>query len=363
MDISTISDTNFSEDHFLGHLMPINSRSSSVSLDGEPLSEPPLITPPFDPLFAASVDILAVFDEGGDSDSDSDEDVEHTPRKRRRLESGQGSKQGQKAWDRQKERVKLAKAGVLPSTSGSAARFLEKVLKIDAHAQVSPNGLEVRCSWCAIWSTLRAPYEMLRFNQHRNRVSCVKARKKGNIAPSLSVFGFTPAKPAPSQPTPNPLISVPCPGLLRTQHPKVDQYMTRSASSGGGARSRLTLALLLFDRPWVELTGKESAVVLRRVAQEYKWINQHALGAVFATDCQKVVKQLRSEASVVDTSTCPSCLALLHLRAFQTAANKPIPPENLMKHVPILFRSEKLGEIYAKHRGVRDLIEGVCNAV
>lgn len=281
-----------------------------------------------------------------------------TPHKRRRV--GSGSVKGQKAWYRQKERTALAKAGQLSPSSGSAKRFLAKVRAIDENAEVSRNGLEVRCSACATWAIMRTPYELRRFTEHRQSKTCLKARKKKTFRPSLSLFGFATVPQAAPGPS-DPLVLVPCPGLLRTTYENVDRYLMRSATSGGGARSRLVLAMLLFEKPWVELTGKESSVVLRRVAQEYRWINQHALGTVYAASCEKNTRQHRSKVGVEEAGACDACLRVLHLRAFQTATNRPIPSDAMMKHVPTLYRSEKLGEIYAKHKGVRDLVEAVCS--
>lgn len=298
--------------------LPSTTGGSLSSLDGDPLL-----------LLLDSVSPA-----GSESSEDSSDDAVYcTPRKRWKV--GSGSARGQKAWYRQKERTALAKSGQLPPDSGKAQRFVEKVRTINANAEISPNYLKVRCSVCTTWATLRAPYEIRRFKEHRKTTTCEAARKQHGFCPSLAVFGFTKKTsviPKSSSSTPL-MISVPCPGLARTNYPKLDQYLAHSASAGGGARSRLTLARLLWEKAWSDLSPKESMVVLRRVAQEHKWMNQHGMGSVYSVTCLKDVKQTREAAALGNPKPCSSCLALLRLRPFQTAINRLPPPESRMKHV------------------------------
>lgn len=291
------------------------------------------------------------------SDSDSDHHGSSTQKRQRTLAT---TEKGRRKWRYQQERISTAKLGKLDITREARKRFSEKVFDLDPAAEVQPNGLSVRCGPCGIWINLRAPNEIRRFLEHRKTGACQKSRNSGWIATSLSRFGFKVVPKPELIPSPKPLmVSVPCPGLTRSANPKVNQYLSRTAMPGGGARSKLALSLLVFGRKWVELNLKECKVVLRRVALEYQWINSHAAGSVHSKNCEASVQQPQGESGERDPSPCSSCLALLRNHRFQSAINRKCPEDAKLKFVPIAYRCPVLGDIYAKHMGVRELIEAV----
>lgn len=296
------------------------------------------------------------------SSASEDDDRFASPPKYRRASRGSGSAVGQKAWEYQKVRRKAAKAGDLAKAGALLPRFKEKVKELDLMAEVSQNGLEVRCGSCGMSVTMRAPHEIRRFKEHRESKKCQGIQRRAQHTPSLSAFGFGKRTSASHLP-PTAVTQVPCPGLTRQQYPKVDLYLRRAATPGGGSRPKPVLAQAMFMKSCAELTTLERQAVARREFLEYKWVNKHAAGAVHSTACQRTVRQPRLEMSTSIPEPCDDCLSLLHVRVFQTALNRDMPREAVLKFVPKEYRCAELGEIYLQHRGVRELVEAVSASI
>ena len=59
---------------------------------------------------------------------------------------------------------------------------------------------------------------------------------------------------------------------------------------------------------------------------------------------------------------CSKCDGLYKVHKFLVAINLPMPNEEDMKYVPKSYRNPELGTIYLKYKGVRELVEKVCNS-
>ncbi|KAF7312426.1 hypothetical protein MIND_00256100 [Mycena indigotica] len=147
--------------------------------------------------------------------------------------------------------------------------------------------------------------------------------------------------------------SLPCPGLTCESNPKIARYLMRTSASGGGAPSRLRIALDLFETRWISLNKEQQRMVLRRENSLQQWKNSHSLGSVFSGSCLRNVDT--ADNSLV--KPCLPCNELRRLHTFQVAINRPMPQERDMKHVPKTYRSPELGALYLKYHGLRELME------
>ncbi|TFK60394.1 hypothetical protein BDN72DRAFT_779478 [Pluteus cervinus] len=272
------------------------------------------------------------------------------------------------------------------------ALFRAKIQKNDSRAEFSgSNKLLVRCSSCRAWVTMRALYDLLHWKNHRNTQKCQDNRKKGFKTPSLFSHGFglqkRPSLPQSNPPSsidqlrqrfsllnfsPSPSAAVPqshlsndaiisssysCPGLSRYKDPRIDQYFYRSNATGGGAPSRSFLAQELFGNgkaiQYRDLSDQEKCMVNRREEILYKWQNSRAMQSVYATNCENIV----TGPNGVDPVPCEMCSALYELHTFQVRLRQPTPTEENMKYVRKDYRNEELGQIYLKHKGVRQIVE------
>lgn len=123
------------------------------------------------------------------------------------------------------------------------------------------------------------------------------------------------------------LSAKPCPGLTRSDNVKIDLYLERSGAQGGGSKSVTVMAKDLFGRKvtYAELSDKRKTQVDTARIHDSQWRNDRAAGRVYSTMCQKTV-------SSSSPGPCPSCFAVLKLKAFQNALSIPLPDDNNYKY-------------------------------
>ncbi|KAH9945584.1 hypothetical protein B0H21DRAFT_709290 [Amylocystis lapponica] len=285
------------------------------------------------------------------SDSDSDSDSDTQARRRRKVTSGSGSS---KSWAYQKSLRDTEKKNDFVPDLYKLQVFRDKILEDDSHAEfMSKSFRSVRCSACGDWIQMRVLYDTKYWKTHRRSKKCQANRATGLRKTTINQF----FKPIGTQAVLRSNIPVPCPGLMRTSDPRVDQYLRRTSTPGGGAPSRPKLAKKIYKSEtisWSDLSKKRREVVLREEELQYKWRNSRTTGAVFSTACAKTVHMPTMDTTPVP---CAQCMALKSLHTFQVALNRPMPSEENMKYVPKSWRCENLGEIYMKYRGVRKLID------
>ncbi|KAJ6570704.1 hypothetical protein B0H10DRAFT_1964583 [Mycena sp. CBHHK59/15] len=286
--------------------------------------------------------------DGDDSDSDSHESQ---ARCRRRRHSG-GPKAGS-SWARQKDLKSRARDPEFQANATRLGTFRNGVLKDDPRAEFDDSDVRrVRCSRCSAWVTMWVLYDLVRWREHRKTGKCKK--HTGSATQSLFSLGFKKLSPDLSTPSPpRRSIPLPCPGLTRESNEKIANYMSRTSVSGGGAPSRSRLAVDLFSTQWADLTTDEQRMVLRREITLQKWKIGRAVGAVFSASCLRDVQAYDDE----EPQPCTECEGLYKLHTFQVALNRPMPDENSLKYVPVMYRDKELGTLYLRYHGVRDLIE------
>lgn len=287
-----------------------------------------------------------------DDDSESSDSAESRMIKRRRCSGPQAGS----SWARQKELVARSKEKGFKTHKLKLDNFRAKILAIDDHAEFrATNPLDVRCSACAQWVSMRALYDTLRFTEHRKSKKCQGVQSTGLVSKSLWSMGFVYKKG--TRPTSTCMIPVPCPGLTRQSDPRIDNYLARTSVQYGGAPSRFVITRELFgpDARWSELSEKQQRMVLRREKVLALWRNAHDIEAVFSTQCEGTVYA----GGDGDPPPCEICQGLHKLHLFLVAIRRPLPTEKNMKFVPKAYRCSQLGEIYLKYAGVRELMEKV----
>jgi len=138
--------------------------------------------------------------------------------------------------------------------------------------------------------------------------------------------------------------------------------MSRTSSTGGGAPSRHTIAKGLFKSKgevlWKDLSARQQKMVLRREELTQLWKISRSTSSIFSSACEVTVHGSAS----APLRPCSECDGLYKVHKFLVAINRPMPNEEDMKYVPKAYRNPELGTIYLKYKGVRELVEKVCNS-
>jgi len=266
------------------------------------------------------------------------------------------------SWALQKSLRNDAKRSKNFPTNRRLDNFRNKIYNEDSRAEFrDDNLLVVRCSACTEWLTMRVLYDVQRWKDHRATKKCLKNRSTGLVTCSLFSLGF--AK-SPRIPKPNVggTVASPCPGLSRNTDPRIDRYMSRSSSTGGGAPSRHAIAKDLFKTEdvisWKDLSAGQQKMVLRREELSQLWKISRPTSSIFSSACEVTVHGSPS----APPRPCSECDGLYKVHKFLVAINRPMPNEENMKYVPKAYRNPELGTIYLKYKGVRELVEKVCNS-
>jgi hypothetical protein len=97
-----------------------------------------------------------------------------------------------------------------------------------------------------------------------------------------------------------------------------------------------------------ELSNKRKTQVDTARIHDSQWRNDRAAGRVYSTACQK---------SVSSSLPCPSCLALLKLKAFRNALSVPLPDDQNYRYNNHAYQGKSHIDLYAKCAGLRGIIE------
>lgn len=164
---------------------------------------------------------------------------------------------------------------------------------------------------------MRVLYELRCWSEHRQSTACRAKQSTALSTSSLLHYGFGhTTSQVPLQSSPLAHIQIPCPGLDNHTDSRISTYLRRSSAPGGGARSRTSLAAYLFSgRTWKDLSLAERKVVLCQEESEFIWRNNHAIRAVYATDCKK---RAGIHSTPGNPTPCHACLSVLCTRLFQT---------------------------------------------
>jgi len=264
------------------------------------------------------------------------------------------------SWTLQKSRRNDAKRSKKFFSNPRLDNFREKIYQEDPHAEFQDdNPLLIRCSACSEWLTMHLLHDVLRWKEHRATKKCLKNRSTGLVTCSLLSLGFVKSSRSPEL---NGTVPSPCLGLSRDTDPRIDRYMSRTSSTGGGAPSRYAIAKDLFkfkdDWLWKDLSAQQQKMVLRREELSQLWKISRPTRSIFSLACEVTVHGSAS----APPRPCSECDDLYKVHMFLVAIHRPMPDEENMKYVPKSYRNPDLGTIYLKYKGVRELVEKVYNS-
>jgi hypothetical protein len=258
-----------------------------------------------------------------------------------------------------------AKRGQLTIKEEQEKKWRESLTKIDPNVEfINANVSAARHYNCGKTIKVKQPYDTTRFSKHVS--GCKGIKKKSNTsggAPTLfqmASVGKWAAKVVPQAVLENPTKKVPCHGVSGADHTLIPEYLGRTMAKGGGSRSIAKIALGMFQKTFSLLGGKEKKAVDDIQCHEHQWRNDHAKLRVFSTRCKRSM-MVRSDSA--DSGSCTECQALLQNNKFTIALRKPTPHKKNYKFVNRRFQDPVLGELYARTKGLQDLIESAVLAV
>lgn len=145
-----------------------------------------------------------------------------------------------------------------------------------------------------------------------------------------------------------------CSGITAEINPKVEIYLSRPNSGGGGAigRRKVTENIYGKNREYGSLTKAEKKEVDNWRSLHFRWICDGLQRVVRSSQCDKVPFSN-------DTSLCNPCSKLLHDRDLRRALNEPLPDAKNLKYTNKGYFDKAMAELYAGALGVQDLLTTV----
>ncbi|KAF4590802.1 hypothetical protein EYR40_009399 [Pleurotus pulmonarius] len=248
-------------------------------------------------------------------------------------------------------------------------RWKNKLLEDDPKVRFLPdNPRRVQHSVCASIVTMKGMYDASRWNDHITKGCPGKPKTKKQKAAKAALethpikSWFMPqtdaskvslslqplAKKVQTKPT------VPCPGLSELDHARIPIYLRRSGAMGGGARSLATLSMARFGKVFSELGNDEDRrIIVDEQAGEFKWRNDYNRQRVFSTECEGKVEDRAPSRRL----PCARCRKLLKNYRFRDVLRKDLPKVEHMVFVNKRFNNRILAELYAKTKGLKEIIE------
>jgi hypothetical protein len=254
-----------------------------------------------------------------------------------------------------------AKRGELEINKGREKRWRATMETIDPHVEFfEKNVSAARHFNCGKVIKVKQPYDTTRFSVHAN--GCKGSKKKSNTSGGMATL-FQMASKAKwevkASHAEKPIEEMPCCGISEVDHKLIPAYLERTAAKGGGSCSVAKIALEKYHKTFSLLAPKQKKVVDDIQVHEQQWRNDHAKLRVFSTRCKRSV-HIRSNSP----SPCAECQSLLHNNQFRIVLKKPTPKKENYKFVNRKFQDPILGKLYARTKGLQDLIESaVCHCL
>lgn len=156
----------------------------------------------------------------------------------------------------------------------------------------------------------------------------------------------------------------PCPGLSEVDDPRIVQYFSRIELGSAGGRSERLLAREMFEVEYSQLTPSQKETVALKQNQTHRWRLDHSRKRVFAIGEAKCLENVSARSTSTGEHTqvieaCKSCKAVLSLREFLTAIARLVPADKNRAYVPHRFQNSAIGQMYARNRGLGDLLAEV----
>ena len=255
-----------------------------------------------------------------------------------------------------------AKRGELKIKEAQEKRWKETMTTIDPHVEFfDKNVSAARHFNCGKVIKVKQPYDTTRFSVHAN--GCKGAKKKSNTSGgSATLFQMASrgkwnvtVKVSQATASEERLEDMPCRGLSEVDHKLIPEYLRRTAAKGGGSRSIAKIAMEKYGKTFSLLAQNQKKVVDDLQVHEQQWRNDHAKLRVFSTSCKRSTHIRNSNDS--EPFPCTGCQALLNNNQFKISLRKPMPESKNYKFINRRHQEPLLGELYARTKGLQDLIE------
>jgi hypothetical protein len=265
-----------------------------------------------------------------------------------------------------KKTREAAKQGQLDIKKKQETRWRETLTGIDPGVEFFDNNVSAACHFkCGKVIKVKQPFDTTRFATHVK--GCKGTSKKSNASGGMHTLlhmvsaGNWEAKMLPRAASGVPMEEMPCRGVSERDHKLIPVYLGRTLVKGGGSRSITTIALEKFRKNFSRLGRKQKDIVTDIQMHEQQWRNDHANLCVFSTTCRRSVLVRTIDQ---DAPPCSDCQGLLRNNKFETALRKPTPLKENYKFVNRRFQDPILGELYARTKGLQELIEStVCRGL
>lgn len=372
-----------------------NPMDASVEDNSPILPIPPTSTEPARP---DAFTFLLARPQGGQTRPSRAKKPSTSTRKRRASSSPTGGPTGISRSSRYAQIVKdKVKAGTYIPTSKQLEAFENKIRAVHKDAEITYQenytGVDVWCPKCqSRWPMPQSdPYKADRFRRHylscsgkakgkRGRTSTSTTTTQSGSAHSMNFFASLGQTSKSSSRTPTivnaarsnspetPTHPVPCTGITETIDPNVATYLNRASAGSGGSRAVHVIAKELFDQTYSALKAEQKKEVDLVHFHEKSWRIDYSTStnAVFATACtgQALVRQTDLDSDILSDQQkarlrlCEECTKILKDSRFRAAAKKPIPAIENRKFINTPFVNPKVVAIYAKNRGLEDILSG-----
>ncbi|TFK59586.1 hypothetical protein BDN72DRAFT_944352 [Pluteus cervinus] len=243
-------------------------------------------------------------------------------------------------------------------------RFKDKILTKDRHAWFSPKTIRlVRHSKCSAEIRVKAPYDTTRWTKHlencekegattKPKLSTVSLHDSLGNAPRATTSDTTSDNhtllyrltPDSHDATP----TKPCPGLTAADDERIAGYIYHAGAQRGGGKDLLSFNKS--DQAFSELDPKIKDELRLQQRHTQRWEIDKSNSRIFALDCSKFSSDNHG-------SPCDKCFAILQDGQFKRLLSKPVPKEENFKFVPNIHRDKAGGELYARHIGLKELVE------
>ena len=224
-----------------------------------------------------------------------------------------------------------------------------KIRRLDCNAKFDDNNArKVFHSRCTRWLLVKEPGDTICFKEHLE-VCQVKPIPAGG---TLTGMGWLKKIEKDGGMEVEDKLRMPCHGVTVLENSLVDQYLNRTGTGGGGARSIHLVSKERFDTEFRFLTKGQMDEVYAAQRAEWVWRNDHLNLQVCATNCEKF-----TSSHSFATSLCPQCKSLLDLKAFIIAIHKKTPTDENAKYVNGRYIPTVLIGIYARVKGLKEIIE------
>ncbi|KAJ7586218.1 hypothetical protein C8J56DRAFT_1052590 [Mycena floridula] len=253
-------------------------------------------------------------------------------------------------------------------------RFTLKIKKLDPNAEIE-SAVSVRHLRCGKALQMKEPYNTYNFKKHHEGCKGPNKGRTGGGMPTLfTMFRPQSAKAGPSS-RPTAVVDsdsdsesesdsksdsdcdLPCTGLTKKDDARIGVYIKRTMAPGGGGPDVQKLAIILFQKPYHQLSAARKDAVHSAKRNENRWRNDHISESVFSKSCSGKCQKIKVPGQKTVILPCDHCQSVYRLRRFKNAISIPMPPLENYKFTNDRHTQKTLAHIYSYTIGIEKIME------